>query len=433
MKRLGTALAIGLLAFAWTGCSMYHRPFSQEGGPMAGDLDFVLQVDDYGTFWDRTVAENALNRVAVEAERTNTVVLVFVHGWHHNADKEDENLRDFAEMLQRTRKVLRDDGEGASGIYRNSRRVLTGDGDIAVIGIYIGWRGKALPMPLDYLTFWNRKAAAERVGQGDVREFLIRLNGIYRQRAKAREQSDREPFMGLVSFGHSFGGQLLFKAIAPYLEAELVERLAQEENGQRTGDVQGFGDIVVLINPAFEAYQYDRIHRLNSKLEYGPRQVPRLLVLSSEGDVARQIFFPLGRAVDAIFRPSFRAGQAELWGQALGEYEPQRTHMITIVGSGTEPWEFDPASYRTEPCRLIAFDLTNVPWIGGVRLAPTRMHKQYSPFIIAYADNDVVRKHSGIFREVLRKFMTDYVAMVQGKQMLLRSGMYDKCAKAARQ
>jgi hypothetical protein len=73
---------------------------------------------------------------------------------------------------------------------------------------------------LDYLTFWDRKHAAEHVGDGDLREFLLRLNLIYRTSYQDRTSST--PYVGLVSFGHSLGAQVLFKAISSTMENELI-------------------------------------------------------------------------------------------------------------------------------------------------------------------------------------------------------------------
>jgi len=397
-------------------CSFGHRNFDTATGPFREPDGFVLQIDDSGWFWDPQVAGRALDTITKESGRTNTIVVLFVHGWHHNAAADDENARDFAKSLVTIREKL------TQPLYRQSREKLTGHGDVRVIGIYVGWRGKSLPMPLDYATFWGRKAAAERVGEGDLREFLLRLNGIYYQRSTAREGSRTAPFMGLVSIGHSFGGQVLFRVVSSAIEKELIEATPSIPNseGRKTKvrkPVQGFGDITVLINPALEALQYHRIHQLNSQLEYNRRQTPLLLVMSAENDLARKLAFPVGRWLGVLVRASFRDDQAELWRRALGEYEPQRTHEVEIV---SEPNNFDPTDYVEHPCRIVNADLTDVPTIGGVRLKPLEGRRQpFSPFVVAYASPGVILRHSGIFEQSLRNFLNDYVAILEGKKMLL--------------
>lgn len=279
-----------------TACSFGHKNYSQNYGPFKKPNEFVIQVDDYGSFWDPAVPARALKTIA-DLAQTNTIVVLFIHGWHHNAAIDDGNVKDFAKSLSQIRIKLQDKKDGKPGPYRQSRERLTGDGDVKVICLYIGWRGKSLPMPLDFITFWDRKAAAERAGQGDLKEFLLRLNTIYKDRNSESQEARNVPFMGMVALGHSFGGQVLFQAIHSTLEEELIQAtLVQSKNREtlQPSYLSGFGDMVVLVNPAFEALQYERIYKLNQQLKYDRRQTPILMVLSSETDSARQIFFPIG-------------------------------------------------------------------------------------------------------------------------------------------
>lgn len=427
-KLIKVLIAIVLTAF-FASCGLYHKNFRQTDGPFDAKADFVIQVDDYGSFWDREIPARALQTIAEESRRTNTIVVLFIHGWHHNAATDDENLQDFARSLRLIREKLDDNVGGKPGIYRQSRLNLTERGDVKVIGIYVGWRGKSLPMPLNYLTFWGRKAAAERIGDGDLREFLLRLNRIYLERNGARPHSSKMPFMGMISFGHSFGGQVLFKVVASTIESELIETTSKSTEAPKhrlTKPLTGFGDMIVLVNPALEAFQYERIHRLNKQIEYDRNQAPLLLIISSETDFARQFFFPLGRTLDALFRAPFRDNQRAQWTQALGEYEPQRTHVVEILEG--VPTKFDPSTYINDRCGIVNYDLTNVPAIGGVKLSPTgNQAHPFSPFLVAYASGKVVLKHSGIFEERLREFLNDYVAIAEGKRMLLADPQAKDC------
>lgn len=419
--RLVAVVCVAFLA----SCSVYNRSFSQTEGRFDPKMDFVVQVDDYGSFWEPEVAQRALREIAENMQRTNVAVVVFIHGWHHNAEIDDDNAVAFADLMRSLRVKMDDNKNGVPGIYRRSRLNLTGNGDIKIYGVYIGWRGKSLPMPLDYATFWDRKNGAERVGEGDVRELLLRLNRIYTDRSAFRATTPDVPFMGLVSIGHSFGGQVLFKAVAHTFEAELIEATPYETNVVAR-PLAGFGDLTILINPALEAFQYERIHELNRKIKYRPDQTPLLLVLSSATDVARQVYFPLGRTAEATFRASFRDDQRELWTQALGEYEQQRTHEIEITSS--DPPNFDPDVYLSHPCDVVYYDLTSVPSIAGVKLVPIANRVQpFSPFLVAYASGSVVIGHSGIFEDRLKAFLNDYVAITEGKRQLLASPAARQC------
>jgi len=119
-----------LLAFAAActlfSCSLYNRDFPQAGGPFDPKMDYVVQVDDYGAFWDPEVPNRLLRVIAENVQKTNVVVVVFVHGWHHNAQNDDDNARDFAETMRKLREAMVDNKDGRPGIYRQSRRNLTG-------------------------------------------------------------------------------------------------------------------------------------------------------------------------------------------------------------------------------------------------------------------------------------------------------------------
>ncbi len=429
--------------FWLTGCDYNHKLFPVTANP-DGD-DFVIQINDYGQFWDRSAPERALEKVSELLKTSNVIVVLFVHGWHHDAEPDDENLRDFSVSMADTRGLLIDSSNPQSAVYRLSRKNLTGSESLSVVSIYVGWRGRSLPGIFDYATFWGRKAAAERVGEGDLRAFLGRLNALYRERRNLRATGATRNFFGLASFGHSFGGQVLFRSVAYEIENELLTRAANTTGSRNTSeqvtDLLGFGDLVVLVNPAFEALQFERIWRLSTALEFGRQQSPIMLVVSSAGDVPRQVLFPISRNLNAFFlRLDFGPGQRALWTQALGEYEPFRTHSIDVVPkslSDSTP-SFDPLVYKEDPCAIADLNLTNLPSnsgtsppppkvpgisrppteLPGIRLTPTGHHPDNNPFLIAHASIRVVLNHSEVFEPTLRLFLNDYIAIAQGKRIV---------------
>jgi hypothetical protein len=439
-------------AMALTSCSMYHKRFEVTDATRA-HVDFVIQADDVGKFWNPEDADAALAEIAKSARSTNTLVVVFVHGWHHNANSSDQNLKDFQGAMAELRERLR------HPVYAESRRALTQTSDFRAIGVYLGWRGRSLPSFADYATFWGRKAAAERVGEGDFREFMQNLNRIYEAanadfppapiRPQAPSASASSPFMGLVSIGHSFGGQVLLRATQPTIEANLI---AAGATGKRTAitevpiskPVKGFGDLVILVNPATEALQFDRIDRLNKSLRYTRSQPPLMFVISAASDGARNTWFPLGRLLDASIRADLRPEVRDMWGHALGSFPDQWTHEATIVGKPDVSWNFDPENvYVKEPCKLIAYDLTGSPEFLTPRSTPdskegvllTRLNDAhpYSPFVVANIPTPkdgalaLMVGHVQIWEKVFGTFITNYAALAQGKRILLRKGVQDKC------
>ena len=400
-----------------TGCNYGHKNFKQENGLFNEPNEFVLQIDDFGQFWDPEIPVRALKSIKEVSKKKNTVVILFVHGWHHNAHIEDENAENyFFKSLEEIRK-FHDDASS-----KQKRKLIGENEELEVIGLYVGWRGRSLPFTLNYTTFWGRKAAAERVGQGDLKEFLHRLNSIYEETNSERQIDSR--YLGLVSIGHSFGGQVLFSAVRNTLEDNLIKftsSISSNNIKELAKPLPGFGDMVVLINPAIESFQYDRIHNLNKRIKYSTEQTPLLLILSSESDFVRRKIFPIARKISAFFRPLFRQDQKQLWTQALGEYEPHRTHMLKKVSENKSSINNSCINYLDYPSRIIDCDLTNsFPDIRGIKMQPIKRNfKKFNPFLVVYVDDSIIIDHNKIFENNLRNFLNDYIAKSQVKRIFV--------------
>ena len=119
-----------------------------------------------------------------------------------------------------------------------------------VAGIYVGWRGESIDLPpFNYLTFWDRKNTAQDVGYLGISELLVKLEEI----ANVNNVMHPDLKNRLVIIGHSFGGAVVFSATSQILASRFVD---SQEGKAFTGDAGGFGDLVVLLNPAFEALRY---------------------------------------------------------------------------------------------------------------------------------------------------------------------------------
>ncbi len=429
-KRAAVAIALGIV-FLFIFVAPYNHYFKVPSSHTAAYQLFVVQADDFGSLWSVADAQKVLERVSADLAFDNVYVLLFIHGWHHNADPEDESLQQFQSTLARVSRRL------AGSNLSEVRRDLSGTGSFRLIGVYVGWRGRSLPGVLDYLTMWWRKSAAERVGDGDVREFILRLQRIYRSNsAPTRPQNPgRRHFMGLVTVGHSFGAQVLLKSLAAELEADLAERAPAlsgtvsppvplsglNVRGERV-PIEGFGDVNILLNPAVEAYEYARIDRLSRQLSYPSCQLPQLLVFSAVNDVPRKFFFPIARAVTRLYRAGFRTSeQGVLWGTALGELQEQQTHTLRVVATPEEnslqDADYDSASGRA---RIRDWDFTGTTVFNDVELEriEPRAQSANSPVAVVSADSTLVDGHDGIFKARFWNFLVDYVTFMEGKRML---------------
>jgi hypothetical protein len=243
--------------------------------------------------------------------------------------------------------------------------------------------------------------------------------------------------MGLITVGHSFGGQAVLRAVARPLEEQLAMRAPQLANTASLPEksekpvpeqvvIDAFGDINVLLNPATEAYQYSRIDSLYRQLEYPPQQAPQLLVFSAENDVPRKFYFPIARALTRPFRPAFRKDQGALWGTALGELAAQRTHELRLARAGQgslSDKDFAPADRQ----KIAAFDFTSETAFSAVKLRrlPDAPVIRNSPVAVVYTHDGIIEGHTGIFKPVFVDFLAEYAAFIQAKRALLRVQRYE--------
>jgi hypothetical protein len=109
------------------------------------------------------------------------------------------------------------------------------------------------------------------------------------------------------------------------------------EDGKPLPIRPGIGDLVVLLNPAFEARRYAIFAEdlKNGQSHYRDDQLPVLFTVASEGDNAVGMAFPIGRTLYFLFHPWRYRGVEDVIGQ--GHYDPQTTHNLVLTDeSGTE-------------------------------------------------------------------------------------------------
>ncbi len=258
----------------------------------------ILEYSEHGNLFRRDAFDETLTQLEnLHQDGRPTAIVVFVHGWHHNAAPDDTNLQSFKAML----------GQFADrdiGPFPEQR----------VVGIYLGWRGSSVPIPLlKYLTFWDRKAVAEEVGRGGVTEVLLTLERISRcgNRDGACDTRANETNR-IVTIGHSFGGAIVLSALHDVFVDRMVnltryavsrcENEPPDRDGtwnQKRGapcvNIKPFGHGVVLLNPAIEANQLFPLKEMISRYQYTDEQDTLMHIISTEADLATKYAFPAGQ------------------------------------------------------------------------------------------------------------------------------------------
>jgi hypothetical protein len=285
---------------------------------------------------DEVFAE--LRRVALENNQ-GAVIVTFVHGWHHVAKVCDENLSCY-------RRVLLGLAEG------KGQRANKGP----IFGIYVGWRGESAHH-LTAFTFYNRKATAHHVGGVGGRDLLLDLNQLRGELDReVRARSGGQHYVSMVTVGHSFGGALVYSAMESIGVHEYGRTPDNEHAIHGVGETarngvlplrSGIGDLVVLVNPAFEAWRYRYFaDDVAAGERYSTEQRPVLLTVASQADQAVGMAFPAGRTLWLPFHPTaWPHARAEVTG--LGHYSPHTTHDLVFSGQPDQPAPASPLTDQT--------------------------------------------------------------------------------------
>lgn len=349
-------------------CSHEKIIFGNNQEPSA-DL-FIVEFDDQGRLYYPKQMEHLFdflkktmsprdNCTASESESCfdDVSLVVAVHGWRHNADFNDRNLRELRQVLHSALTM-----EQSLDHWNPSNKARK------VVGVYVGWRGAVadeeswLGRLLFLFTFWDRKGAALDVALGSTRELFSRLGHLRtyvnspvakierkkKQLGQLRalgtsqetltEVKESQAFQtslpfkrGLGSYedcieragedhclpmrvlivGHSFGSLAIYNAISASLIESVTEGVdlnmqkspppsedcSQKDTAKLVSSPHA--DLIVLINPAFEGARFEPLYQatLNrtQAVGFSCGQPPVLAIITGTKDWATLGAFPIGR------------------------------------------------------------------------------------------------------------------------------------------
>ena len=379
----------------------HHAP----GQPGEYYLSFI-EFDDQGQLWDRAQLHNMLDTYRPIAGVDDVLVVAFIHGWHHNASPEDGNIQDFRQLLAKLSQA-----ESINGTRRK------------VLGIYIGWQGESITVPvITHATFWDRKNTAHKVGQQGVTEVLLRLEEIVNAKA-GMDAAQPQPLKSrFVTIGHSFGGAILYTALQQILEDRFIDSRTLKTS---SSDANGLGDLVVLMNPAFEALRYATLYDISQDYcrGYFRTQLPRLAILTSETDRATGWAFPAGRVFSTFFethttiqrhtctdvnKPDpMNIAEGEADRHTVGHFSPYLTHrLIPLTVSAQRREAFDYRSLQTlwaeqKSSGSFIFEHTELVHLG--KTVPN------NPYLNIQVDTRLIEGHNDIWHDRVVSFVRDLI------------------------
>jgi hypothetical protein len=363
-----------------------NKPHQNPAGAVSTEDGYTLAIvefDDQGVCYDRR--QMLALAAAVEALRgQGAVILVFVHGWTHNGSSNDDNLAAF-------RKILAQTALDAAGR--------------PVLGVFVAWRGLSWYgpswLPLEDATFFSRKEAALRVALGSVRELLGRLREF--RVDESTKPNTPEPV--LVIAGHSFGGLIVYSAVAQSLIEAAATPLGRV--------VPAFANLVLLVNPAFEAARYLPVfEQIENDHGFVPNQPPVFVSVTGQNDRATGCAFPIGETLGSLGESTRTRRERQALINTMGHLRCMLTHDLSAPGVNV------PVSQQAHPGPAKSARRTNLvtseqaEWTSshGARLRRLPGVPTNNPFWNVRATPAVIDGHNGIFGDAFIGFVHDLVA-----------------------
>lgn len=411
-----------------------------------------VELKDYGSYQDHhqlDVVERAIEsdlRQGGAMFKKGVTIVVFVHGWHNSSQEQSNDLRDFRDLLA-----------DLSGDERKYER--------GVLGVFVGWRGETLAVPgVNVLTYWSRKRAAETIGRGSMVELMARIKNLEWLVARNGQRgTDPNPNLftncRLVMVGHSFGGTALYWAVGPGLKARFHEPywdFRRYGNASETADrsmplVTGYGDLILLINPAMEALPFRDLYyamKSNATVEYATNQPVLMMVLSAENDWPNRVFLPVGQVLGNrgkdLFASTHDCKEAEQAITALGHETGFRTHNLKVVTNRLELTRntnfFSYIDHDEDgnkfwkpiiPLRI----KMNLESTGGNKgiLTPDPEGPGLLPFMVVSVDKTIINGHGGFWPSGKNAYAYGFLRTFIGAQNQAAIGAREKAATSGTQ
>ena len=311
--------------------------------------------------WDHDHSSDDF-KVREDAISRPKLIVLYIHGWHHNAEMNDPDLTSFQSKI----KHLKD-------VYPEKN----------IVGIYIGWNGKLISSWY-YPGFWSREFVADQIGYSGTVKNIINTIG----RMKSASSLGPDEF---IAIGHSFGARILYLSTRGQMVADTELYRINKESGRPTM-IHEPTDAVILLNPAFPAVQYAVLNRYRQyKNLFSYSQVPLMIAIASKGDWSTKYAFPFAQIV---------SGQRKLENLVtVGNYEKFRTHTIEKTEDETQ---------CLNDSHLIFGDAFHAGNICLQRLHSTLDFPSHNPFIIAQAGTKLIKNHDDVWDDKLYEWISDF-------------------------
>ena len=370
-----------------------------------------IEFDDQGEPWAPAQLERTIQVIdEAHSEGKRSVVLLFVHGWHNDAStredrKRDNNVEGFQRLLTTARQLIDRADESPE--------------DVALIGVYLSWRGRSTDVGLlKPLTFYSRRGAGQRAASVSTTEAILRVMSA----------AKKNPLSTGITIGHSFGGMIVELALT---QAVVGYTLVDKE------EIPPSADMVILVNPASQSMQAKNMVGMlkRNRLKFyredeagERREAPLIVSVTSTADTATGTLYPLALSMKG-WSKKFREYEAtdcnptrtqkNYYTQTAGHNRALHSHVISTTGSLTA---------GTVDDREMVLEVSVDPNSGENRYTFPGQENQFTvqrlplsyndtPYWIMSAPPELIRDHSEIFT---------YNVIQMIRALLVLSGAEDK-------
>jgi len=225
----------------------------------------------------------------------------------------------------------------------------------------------------------------------------------------------------IAILGHSFGGAVVYTA----LNQVYVERFIGRHQKKYKKTAKRFGDLIVLVNPAFEALRYSTIFDMSQEdcRRYW-KELPRLVMLTSEADTVTRYIFPFGRSLSVLFenhkdlnrqictkdgKVKITISESEADRTTIGHFEPYRTHTLTPLQDKT----IRKSDFNYRSLKTAWFDQSFGSQLDfeGVSLTHLGRTDPLNPYLNIYVDGSLIKNHNDIWGKEVIGFLRDLIIM----------------------
>ena len=372
-----------------------HGQSSIEGTPLSAYQLAFIEFGENGSYQDPSQLRKALD--LIKAKR-KPLLITYVHGWHNNAASKD--VEKFKSFLQEVSKF-----QGVT------------DSGFQVIGVYLGWRGESLDIRwLDSLTFWSRKAAAERLASNNDC-----IDAVWSLTIEARRKNRENNYTVLI--GHSLGGLVVERTVA--------HSIVVASHSEAEHDLPA--DLIITLNPASDSIlTRQMVASLDSRLTLqgrnyvstseitkslpGNRSV--VVAIAAKNDRVNTRLFPLGanlatfgkqwNEVSTPGHPSDRRSEKSYFTATPGHHELLANYEVKPLGATPPPSVGENGvdanlSLPNLDDRIFYTSDTNDPKLVGTPEFPWRRwaiayeKNAKTPYWIIQVPPDIINNHGGIW------------------------------------